>query len=169
MTNDSPCRPVLQQTISHALIHLTRWRRYRSRRPPHWPSCGLVWHARSTMRAWTLQNVIDELVQDSAGGRLFGWVIGGSVPAALDADWLTSTWDQNATLVACGPNQAVIEEVCGRWLKDLLRLPASANFALVTGCEMAHVTCLATARHSLLAKRGWATERRVKRRRTQGL
>lgn len=169
MTNDSPCRPVLQQTISHALIHLdgleTASVAPTSTLAELWARLARPLNDESL----DAPHVIDELVQDSAGGRLFGWVIGGSVPAALDADWLTSTWDQNATLVACGPNQAVIEEVCGRWLKDLLRLPASANFALVTGCEMAHVTCLATARHSLLAKRGWATERRVKRRRTQGL
>ena len=106
--------------------------------------------------------VIDELVKDSAGGilgsaggRFFGWVIGGSVPAALAADWLTSTWDQNAALHACGPAEAVIEEVCGEWLKDLLGLPKTASLGLVTGCQMAHFTCLAAARNALLARRGW--------------
>jgi glutamate/tyrosine decarboxylase-like PLP-dependent enzyme len=110
--------------------------------------------------------VITELVSDaaggivgSAGGRFFGWVIGGSVPAALAADWLTSTWDQNAALYAAGPAEAVIEEVCGAWLKELLGLPATASFALVTGCQMAHVTCLAAARNSILAQRGWDVER----------
>ncbi|MDP9170663.1 MAG: pyridoxal-dependent decarboxylase [Acidobacteriota bacterium] len=97
--------------------------------------------------------VIDELVADcqggimgSAGGRFFAWVIGGAVPAALAADWLTSTWDQNAGIYAAGPAAAVVEEVVGAWLKDLLGLPAAASFALVTGCQMAHVTCLAAAR-----------------------
>ena len=94
----------------------------------------------------------------SAGGRFFGWVIGGSLPAALAADWLTSAWDQNAGLYACGPAAAVVEETAGRWLKEVLHLPATASFALVTGCQMAHVTCLAAARHSLLAKRGWNVE-----------
>ena len=110
--------------------------------------------------------VIDELVADtsggllgSAGGRFFGWVIGGSLPAAHAADWLTSTWDQNAGLYACGPAAAVIEEVCGTWLKDLLGLPPAASFALVTGCQMSHVTCLAAARHRLLSARGWDVER----------
>jgi glutamate/tyrosine decarboxylase-like PLP-dependent enzyme len=111
--------------------------------------------------------VIDELVAGveggllgSAGGRFFAWVIGGALPAALAADWLTSTWDQNAALYACSPAEAVVEEVCGLWLKDLLGLPSSASFALTTGCQMAHFTCLAAARNSLLARRGWDVEHR---------
>jgi len=111
--------------------------------------------------------VIDELVRNveggligSAGGRFYGWVIGGAVPAALAADWLTATWDQNAALYACSPASAVVEEVVGRWLKSLLGLPASATFAFVTGCQMAHVTCLAAARSHLLQRVGWDLERR---------
>ena len=110
--------------------------------------------------------VIDELVADSAGGhngsasgRFFGWVIGGSLPAALGADWLTSTWDQNSGIYACGPAVAVIEEVAGTWLKEVLALPPRASFAFVTGCQMAHVTALAAARHALLERRGWDVER----------
>jgi glutamate/tyrosine decarboxylase-like PLP-dependent enzyme len=109
--------------------------------------------------------VIDELVADveggllgSAGGRFFGWVIGGSLPAALAADWLTATWDQNAALYSCGPAAAVVEEVAGGWLKQILGLPSAASFALVSGCQMAHVTCLAAARHAMLAKQGWDVE-----------
>ena len=110
--------------------------------------------------------VIEELARDSAGGlignaggRFYGWVIGAGLPAALAADWLTATWDQNAGLYACGPAAAVVEEVCGTWLKDLLGLPASASYALVTGCQMAHVTCLAAARHAVLARAGWDVNR----------
>jgi glutamate/tyrosine decarboxylase-like PLP-dependent enzyme len=110
--------------------------------------------------------VIDDLVAGVAGGvlgsasgRFFGWVIGGSLPAALAADWLASTWDQNAAIYACGPAAAVMEEVCGAWLKELLGLPPTASFALVTGSQMAHVTCLAAARNALLARRGWDVER----------
>jgi glutamate/tyrosine decarboxylase-like PLP-dependent enzyme len=110
--------------------------------------------------------VVDELARDvaggllgSAGGRFYGWVIGAGLPAALGADWLTATWDQNAGLYACGPAAAVVEEVCGAWLKDLLGLPASASFALVTGCQMAHVTCLAAARHAVLSRAGWDVNR----------
>jgi glutamate/tyrosine decarboxylase-like PLP-dependent enzyme len=96
----------------------------------------------------------------SAGGRFFGWVIGGTVPAALAADWLTSTWDQNAGMYAVAPAAAVVEEVCGRWLLELLGLPGSAGFALVTGCQMAHVTCLAAARNAVLTRHGWDVEQR---------
>ncbi|HVO12054.1 MAG TPA: pyridoxal-dependent decarboxylase [Vicinamibacteria bacterium] len=96
----------------------------------------------------------------SAGGRFFGWVIGGSVPAALAADWLTAAWDQNAGMFAVAPAAAVVEEVCGRWLLELLGLPAAASFALVTGCQMAHVTCLAAARNAVLARHGWDVEQR---------
>jgi glutamate/tyrosine decarboxylase-like PLP-dependent enzyme len=106
--------------------------------------------------------VVDDLARDtaggligSAGGRFYGWVFGGGLPAAVAADWLTSAWDQNAGLYACSPVAAVVEEVCGAWLKDLLGLPEKASFALVTGCQMAHVTCLAAARHALLTRMGW--------------
>jgi glutamate/tyrosine decarboxylase-like PLP-dependent enzyme len=88
-------------------------------------------------------------------GRYFGFVIGGSLPAALAADWLTSTWDQNAGLVAAGPSAAVVEEVAAGWLRELLGLPAHASAAFVTGCQMAHVTALAAARHHVLAEAGW--------------
>jgi glutamate/tyrosine decarboxylase-like PLP-dependent enzyme len=91
----------------------------------------------------------------SSSGRYFGFVIGGGVPAALAADWLTSTWDQNAGLYACGPSAAVVEEVVGAWAAELLGLPPSASFALTTGCQMAHVTALAAARHAVLAAVGW--------------
>ena len=110
--------------------------------------------------------ILDELARDvdggllgSAGGRFYGWVIGAGLPAALAADWLTATWDQNAGLYACSPAAAVVEEVCGTWLKDVLGLPAAASFALVTGCQMAHVTCLAAARHAVLARQGWDVNR----------
>ncbi len=92
-------------------------------------------------------------------GRYFGFVIGGSLPAALAADWLTSTWDQNAGLVVGGPSAAVVEDVAGEWLKDLLGIPPTASFAFVTGCQMAHTTCLAAARHAVLSRAGWDVER----------
>ena len=94
-----------------------------------------------------------------SGGRYFGFVIGGSVPAALAADWLTSAWDQNAGLYVGGPAASVAEEVAGAWLAELLNLPADASFAFVTGTQMAHVTALAAARHHVLAEVGWNVER----------
>jgi glutamate/tyrosine decarboxylase-like PLP-dependent enzyme len=92
-------------------------------------------------------------------GRYFGFVIGGGVPAALAADWLTSTWDQNAGLYVGGPSASVVEEVAGDWLKELLGIPAHASFAFVTGCQMAHVTALAAARQHVLAEAGWDVNR----------
>jgi glutamate/tyrosine decarboxylase-like PLP-dependent enzyme len=94
----------------------------------------------------------------SPSGRYFGFVIGGALPVSLAADWLVSTWDQNAGLYACGPSASIVEEVVGDWLKQLLRIPADSSFALVTGCQMAHATCLAAARNSVLADVGWDVE-----------
>jgi aromatic-L-amino-acid decarboxylase len=109
--------------------------------------------------------VIDEMVAaasgghlGSASGRFFAWVIGGALPSALAADWLASTWDNNAALYACGPAAAVVEEVAGDWLKDILGLPREASFAFTTGCQLAHMTCLAAARHAVLANAGWGVE-----------
>ncbi len=113
------------------------------------------------------EQVVEDLVRAveagllaSTSGRFFGWVIGGALPAALAADWLTSAWDQNAAIVATSPAAAVAEEVCGAWLKEVLGIPRESSFALVTGSQMGHVTALAAARHSLLAARGWDVERR---------
>ena len=97
-------------------------------------------------------------VMASASGRFFAWVIGGTLPSALAADWLTSAWDQNGVLYVSAPSASVGEEVAGRWLKEILGLPSNASFGFTTGCEMAHVTCLAAARHALLRKIGWNVE-----------
>ena len=111
------------------------------------------------------EQVIDALVRDTEGGilgstsgRFFGWVTGGTLPVALAADWLTSAWDQNGASNLTAPAEAVIEEVCGDWAKQLLGIPASASFALVTGSQMAHTTAFASARHRLLGDRGWNVE-----------
>jgi glutamate/tyrosine decarboxylase-like PLP-dependent enzyme len=97
----------------------------------------------------------DPGVVASASGRWFGFVLGGSLPAALAADWLTSTWDQNAGLYAAGPAASVVEEICRGWLAELLGLPPHVSVGYVTGCEMAHVTALAAARHAVLERAGW--------------
>jgi glutamate/tyrosine decarboxylase-like PLP-dependent enzyme len=106
--------------------------------------------------------VIASLVEGAApglvgipSGRYFGFVVGGGVPAALAADWLTATWDQNAGLYVLGPAAAVVEEVCRGWLAELLGLPGDVSVGYVTGCQMAHVTALAAARHHVLAGVGW--------------
>jgi len=94
----------------------------------------------------------------SQSGRFFSWVIGGSHPAALAADWLTSAWDQNAGMFTVAPSASIVEEIAGKWLKQLLGLPSHASFAFVTGCQMAHFTCLSAARNHLFHEDGWDIE-----------
>ena len=91
----------------------------------------------------------------STGGRYFGFVIGGTVPAAMAASWLASSWDQNVALRVMSPVAAELEEVVLRWVYDILGLPAECEGGLVTCATMANFTALASARYSLLAKAGW--------------
>ncbi|HYS08228.1 MAG TPA: pyridoxal-dependent decarboxylase [Myxococcales bacterium] len=91
----------------------------------------------------------------TAGPRFFGFVIGGSVPAAVGADWLTTAWDQNAGLFVLSPAAAVVEEIVLEWLTELFGLPAGTGMGFVTGGQMANTTCLAAARHQVLARAGW--------------
>ncbi|PZS25437.1 MAG: aspartate aminotransferase family protein [Pseudonocardiales bacterium] len=95
----------------------------------------------------------------SAGPRYFGFVVGGSTPAALAADWLTAVWDANAGMCVSAPAAAVIEDVAAGWVLDLLGLPSTASVGFVTGATMASFTCLAAARHAVLAQSGWDAER----------
>ena len=91
------------------------------------------------------EQVVDELVSAAepgvvalGSGRYFGFVIGGALPAALAADWLTSAWDQNAGLYVGGPSASVVEQVTREWLVDLLGLPAHSSIGFVTGTQLAH-------------------------------
>jgi glutamate/tyrosine decarboxylase-like PLP-dependent enzyme len=102
-----------------------------------------------------LARAADPGIVASAGGRYHGFVIGGAVPAATAADWLASTWDQDAGLWVLGPSVAVIEEVARGWLADLLGLPPHVSAGFVTGAQMANFTCLAAARHAVLEDAGW--------------
>lgn len=164
---DACFRKVLEEAVRHALSHLETLEKI--------PVAAfadpqtLRMHFKKPLAADGIpaDEVIADLVRGveggllgSAGGRFFAWVIGGSLPAALAADWLTSAWDQNAALFACGPAAAVVEEVVGGWLKEILGIPSGASFAFVTGCQMAHATCLMAARHALLARSGWNVEER---------
>ena len=156
---------VLDRALSHAREHLNNLESVSAG-----PSRGLAEMRRQLTKplqdhGMPADQVIDELVTDSTGGivgcvggRFYAWVIGGTLPAALAADWLASAWDQNAGIYASGPAAAIAEEVSGAWLKELLDIPAEASFAFVTGCQMAHTTCLAAARHRVLANRGWNVE-----------
>jgi glutamate/tyrosine decarboxylase-like PLP-dependent enzyme len=94
----------------------------------------------------------------SAGGRFFGFVIGGSLPAALAANWLAGAWDQNAVFYDVTPSAARLEQVALGWLLDLFGLPPSWAGAFVTGATVANFTALAAARHAVLARAGWNVE-----------
>ncbi len=94
----------------------------------------------------------------SAGSRYFGFVIGGSLPATVAAQWLAAAWDQNAGLVAASPVSAKLEEVAGRWLLDVLDLPRDSAVGFVTGATMANFTALAAARHAVLRRQNWDVE-----------
>ena len=88
-------------------------------------------------------------------GRFYGMVIGGSHPAALAADWLTSAWDQNAGMRDVTPAYSAVEDVASRWLLDLLGLPAGSGVGFATGATMSNFTCLAAARDEVLRRVGW--------------
>jgi len=94
----------------------------------------------------------------SAGGRYFGFVIGGSLPAALAANMLAGAWDQNALLEVSSPVGSTIEKVCRGWLVDVLGLPSSSEVGFVTSATMANFSGLAAARHAVLERQGWDVE-----------
>jgi glutamate/tyrosine decarboxylase-like PLP-dependent enzyme len=109
--------------------------------------------------------VIDVLAEAGRGGtvatggpRYFGFVVGGSLPAATAADWLVSTWDQNAGLFVLSPLVSVVEDVVADWIKDLIGVPRDWSAGFVTGGQMANFTCLVTARHHVLRGVGWNVE-----------
>ncbi len=94
----------------------------------------------------------------SAGGRYFGFVTGGVLPAALASGWLASAWDQNAFSTVHSPVGAAIEAIALEWVREVLALPRDSAGAFVTGATMANFTALAAARHAVLARAGWDVE-----------
>ena len=106
----------------------------------------------------TLDRIGSPATMAMAGPRYFGFVIGGSLPAALAANWLAGAWDQCPGLFAASPIGTVLEEVSLRWLLDVLKLPADCGAAFVTGATVANFTALAAARHRVLANVGWDVE-----------
>jgi glutamate/tyrosine decarboxylase-like PLP-dependent enzyme len=105
-----------------------------------------------------LAHAADPGLVTTTGPRYFGFVTGGALPAAMAADWLAAAWDQNGALYVMSPAAAIVEEIAGAWLIDLLGLPPRASFAFTTGCHMANFTALAAARHELLRRAGWDVE-----------
>lgn len=87
--------------------------------------------------------------------RFFGWVMGGTLPVALAADWLVSAWDQNAGMRDATPGVIAVEDAAARWIVDALGLPPTSAVGFVTGATMANFTALAAARDALLADLGW--------------
>jgi len=105
-----------------------------------------------------LDRVASPATVTTTGGRYFGFVNGGAVPASVAASWLVSAWDQNVALRMMSPAGAAIEDAALEWTRDLLGLPAGCGGAIVTGATMANLTGLAAARHALLARAGWDVE-----------
>jgi glutamate/tyrosine decarboxylase-like PLP-dependent enzyme len=99
-------------------------------------------------------------LMNMASGRFYGWVIGGTLPAALGADWMVSTWDQNSGMRNTTPTVVALEEIAGTWIKDILGLPATADVGFPTGATMANFTGLISARHKVLADAGWDVNER---------
>jgi glutamate/tyrosine decarboxylase-like PLP-dependent enzyme len=103
--------------------------------------------------------MLDDLGSPAAvgmtGARYFGFVIGGSVPVSLAANWLAGAWDQNAAMYEVTPAVAILEEVSIGWMLDLLGLPAQSGAGIVTGATVANFTALAAARDKVLANEGW--------------
>jgi glutamate/tyrosine decarboxylase-like PLP-dependent enzyme len=102
-----------------------------------------------------LDTLVAPATMATAGPRFFGFVIGGTLPAALAANWLAAAWDQNAAMASVTPGVARVEAVALGWLVDVLGLPATTEGAFVTGATMANFTALAAARHAVLARAGW--------------
>jgi glutamate/tyrosine decarboxylase-like PLP-dependent enzyme len=94
----------------------------------------------------------------SAGGRFFGFVIGGALPVTVAANWLATAWDQNAGLVVTSPTNATLENVALRWLKGIFHLPVQSAGGFVTCATTANFAALAAARHALLGRAGWDVE-----------
>lgn len=102
-----------------------------------------------------LATAVEPGLMGMPSARFYGWVIGGTQPAALAADWLVSTWDQNTALRAVTPGVVAAEELAGEWILDLLGLPAGSDVGFVTGATVANFTCLAAARDAVLRDVGW--------------
>ena len=105
-----------------------------------------------------LATTADPGIIATIGPRYFGFVTGGAVPVTVAADWLVSSWDQNACLYVTSPAASVMEDIVSGWIVELLGLPATAGVGFVTGCHMANFTCLAAARHEVLHRAGWNVE-----------
>jgi glutamate/tyrosine decarboxylase-like PLP-dependent enzyme len=156
----------IKELFSKAAGHAARFRESVGDRP-HRPERDYA----SALAAFTqdvpaqpmpMSNVLDDLVAKAepglhlmAGPRFFGWVIGGSHPMGVAADFLTSAWGQNAGNHVATPSAAAVETVAGSWLLDILGLPPESSLGFVTGATVANFTCLAAARGEVLRRMNW--------------
>ena len=119
---------------------------------------------RTGLDAGEVLRLLDEIGSPATiattGGRFFGLVTGGALPATIAANWLASAWDQNACFRWTSPIAATLEDVSLRWLVDLFGLPDDVGGAFVTGASMANLAALASARHALLSRLDWDVEAR---------
>jgi glutamate/tyrosine decarboxylase-like PLP-dependent enzyme len=164
-----PTEDETRDALERAHAHAVEFLRTVDERPV-WPRAGIeemVSALGGPLAAAGLPaaQVVDELVAATgpglvgiAGGRFYGFVIGGSLPAALAADWLTSAWDQNVAMFLSTPAAAVVEHVTADWLVDLFGLPVGTSVGFTTGATMATFTGLAAARHAVLRHAGWDVE-----------
>ena len=153
---------VLQKAHDHARSFLDQL----PGRPVH-PTASLEELRRTLRVAMTeggepAEKVLDDLVRaadpgimPNAGGRFFGFVVGGALPVSVAADWMVSAWDQNPGIYALAPAEAVIEETAAAWVLELLGLPSQSSVGFVTGAQMANFTALAAARYEQLRQAGW--------------
>ncbi len=159
----------LEKTLALVSAHALRFRADSADRP-HRPALAYSeMLARlggpTPERAAAMEQVIGELIERAEPGlaamigpRFFGWVIGGTEPAGMAADWLASAWGQNTGNNEATPAAAAAESVAARWLLDILGLPSEASVGFVTGATMANFTCLAAARGEVLHRAGWDCE-----------
>lgn len=159
----------LRDSLIHAATHAADYRESAAARPvfPNGVDLDAVRAALGSLGdgPTPAAAVVDELVAAvepalvaTAGPRYFGFVVGGALEAATAADVLTTGWDQPAFNAFTSPAAALVEDVAGGWLKELLGLPASASFGFVTGGQGANTVSLAAARHHVLAEAGWDVE-----------
>jgi glutamate/tyrosine decarboxylase-like PLP-dependent enzyme len=163
--NTNPYRLALENALAKSHLFLETLDTAPVGTPETYEGLKSLWDWNLPLEGKASEEVIDELnrsalpgLNHNQSGRFFAWVIGGSHPSAIAADWLTSVWDQNAGLYACTPSSGIAEEIAGSWLKQLLNLPPQASFAFVTGCQMANFTCLNVARNFLFDQAGWDIE-----------
>lgn len=159
----------MTEPLSRAVAHALDWLANVPDRPvgPRVPAEQLVRTFGGPLPAGTTApaEVVDLLAAAEPGlmaiqsGRFFGWVMGGTLPVALAADWLTSAWDQNAGMWQATPAVAALERVAGDWLLDLFGLPATADVGFTTGATMANFTGLAAGRFAVLEAAGWDVHR----------